>query len=367
MPRQPRIRHLILCSMIGFGLVFLGLGKALPQDAPELSPPLKVGVMNAPPSFMQTPDHRWEGLSVELWEAVAQNLGLAFVFREFESPEAMLDAFKEDRIDIIPSLAVRARYEAIMDFSHVYLKSGLSIAVPSEGVRYRWGRVFESLLSAESLKAIGLLLAMSAIAGGIVWWLERRRNPQMFGGATSEGIGQGIWWAVVTMTTVGYGDKAPKTMGGRCVALAWMIFSVVFIASYTATITTSLTVGELRGKIHGFSDLYDARVGAIPQTEGFQYLARQGITVTAYKTLEEGLEAVDRKQIDAFVHNELLLKYMVKNEYQGRVQVLPEIFDEYFVSMGLQYGFPLRRPVNKALLNILESSQWKNLLKRYAS
>jgi polar amino acid transport system substrate-binding protein len=177
MPRLPRITRLIRCSMIGFGVIVLGRGKAFPQDAPAWPQPLGVGGMDAPPSLMQTPDHRWEGLSVELWEAVARSLGLAFVFQGFESPEALLEAFEKDRIAIIPSIAVRARYEAIMDFSHACLKSGLSIAVASQGVRCRWGRIFESLLSVESLKAIGLLLAMSAIAGAIVWRLERRRNP----------------------------------------------------------------------------------------------------------------------------------------------------------------------------------------------
>jgi len=50
----------------------------------------------------------------------------------------------------------------------------------------------------------------------------------------------------VTMTTVGYGDKSPKTLGGRMVALVWMIFSIIFIASFTANITTSLTLSELK-------------------------------------------------------------------------------------------------------------------------
>ncbi|MCK7466937.1 MAG: potassium channel family protein [Desulfosudis oleivorans] len=104
-----------------------------------------------------------------------------------------------------------------MDFSQSYLKSGLSIAVAAEGVEYRWFRVFESIFSKHTLKAIGFLVLLSLIAGIIVWSFERRKNSEMFGDGTVEGIGHGIWWAMVTMTTVGYGDKAPKTIGGRII------------------------------------------------------------------------------------------------------------------------------------------------------
>jgi CubicO group peptidase (beta-lactamase class C family) len=49
------------------------------------------------------------------------------------------------------------------------------------------------------------------------------------------GIGIGIWWATVTMTTVGYGDKAPMTPGGRIVGLIWMFVGVITISGFTVT------------------------------------------------------------------------------------------------------------------------------------
>ena len=235
----------------------------------------------------------------------------------------MLEALEKREIDVIPSLPARASFESTMDLSQSYLKTGLSIAVPAEGVEYRWARVFESIFSGQTLKALGLLMLMSLTAGIIVWSFERRRNSEMFGDGTVAGIGHGIWWAVVTMTTVGYGDKAPKTIGGRIAGLIWMIFSVVFIAGFTANITTSLTVSELRGKIHGFNDLYNARVGSISRSEGFDFLTQKGIAVISLENLQEGFKAVASKRIDAFVLDELILTYLVKSEFPGRVQVLP--------------------------------------------
>ena len=202
-------------------------------------------------------------------------------------------------------------------------------------------------------------------AGIIVWSFERHKNSEMFGGVTAGGIGHGIWWAMVTMTTVGYGDKAPKTLGGRIVALVWMIFSIIFIASFTANITASQTIRELRGKVHGFNDLYNARVGSIPRSEGFDFLTKQGIDVIPFEDLQEGLAAVASGKIDAFVLNEMVLKYLAKREFTGRVHVLSATYDEYFVSIALAHNSSLRKPINKALLQLMKTKDWTELLNRY--
>jgi len=59
------------------------------------------------------------------------------------------------------------------------------------------------------------------------------------------------------------------------------------------------------------------------------------------------------------------LKYLVRNEFPGRVQVIPGTFDEYFVSIGLQDKSPLRKSVNKALLKFMKTEKWSELTNRY--
>jgi ABC-type amino acid transport substrate-binding protein len=60
------------------------------------------------------------------------------------------------------------------------------------------------------------------------------------------------------------------------------------------------------------------------------------------------------------------LKHLAKTEFAGRVRVIPGTFDEYYVSIAMQDKSPLRKPVNKALLGLMKTEVWADLLNRYA-
>lgn len=353
--------EMILCCFLA-----IMPGNALSQDASAASRKLVVGTVVAPPLYEKTEDGQWQGFGIEIWQAVAQRMGVLFEFREYRDYGALQDAIKNGEVDAIPAMPVEERYEPVMDFSQSYLRSGLAIAVPAEGAGDRWTNVIASIFSRDILGAVGLLMLVSLIAGIMVWAFERRQNSEMFGDGTVKGISHGVWWSVVTMTTVGYGDKAPKTIGGRVVGLIWMLFSIVFISCFTANITTSLTISELRGKVRGFNDLYSAKVGSISRSEASDFLTKQGLAVNPFENIRQGLQAVADKKVDAFVLNELILKHLAKTEFAGRVRVIPGTFDEYYVSIAMQDKSPLRKPVNKALLGLMKTEVWADLLNRYA-
>ena len=62
-------------------------------------------------------------------------------------------------------------------------------------------------------------------------------------------IWEGMWWALQTVTTVGYGDVTPENLGGRFVAGAVMLAGVALIAIVTAAVTSSFVAraDEQRG------------------------------------------------------------------------------------------------------------------------
>ena len=173
--------HRIHCGMLLLSLLALLSASAFSREEGAAEHKLLVGVIAAPPVYMKTADNRWGGFGVEIWQAVSQDMGLAFEFREFNTLESMLTSLEKKEIDAIPAMAVQDRVEPFIDFSQSYLKSGLSIVVPVEGTEYRWMNVLKSIFSLQILKAVGLMFLMSLIIGIIVWSFEKRRNSEMFG------------------------------------------------------------------------------------------------------------------------------------------------------------------------------------------
>lgn len=86
------------------------------------------------------------------------------------------------------------------------------------------------------------VLLIAVIAGSLMYVIEGEEN-----GYTS--IPKGIYWAVVTMTTVGYGDIAPHTSAGQVLATILMIMGYGIIAVPTGIVTSELTRPRRRADI----------------------------------------------------------------------------------------------------------------------
>lgn len=68
-------------------------------------------------------------------------------------------------------------------------------------------------------------------------------------------LGNALWWSVVTVTTVGYGDYTPVTLGGRLTAVALLLLGLVSLAVLTAQIASNfLEQGQSKNAVNGLSE-----------------------------------------------------------------------------------------------------------------
>jgi ABC-type amino acid transport substrate-binding protein len=326
---------------------------------------LKVGTTVAPPFAIKGEDGQWQGIAIQLWRVLASDLGLRFELEERKFQD-LLAGVADGSLDVaVAAITVTADREQVVDFTHPFYTTGLGIAVTSEGGGRVWLKVAERFFSLGFLYVLALLVIVLLGAGFLVWLFERHHNKEMFGGGPAKGIASGFWWSAVTMTTVGYGDKAPKTPGGRIVALLWMFISVIILSSFMAAITSTLTLGELGGPIEGLADLPHVRVGAEDGSTSASFLRDQNIRFVPYESTRRGLEAMASKKLDAFVQDAPILTYLVNTSFKGKLQVLPGTFSRQDYGIALTEGSRLREPLNVNLLEYIHGKGWRLLLDSY--
>jgi polar amino acid transport system substrate-binding protein len=322
-----------------------------------------VGTRVVPPFVILEDDGTYSGLTVHLWDRIARELGTPYRFRELDIP-GMLEGVEDGTLFAsAAALTITAEREARVDFTHPFLVTGLGIAVVREPVGL-WGAVL-SLLSPELLWVVLLLLALLVFWGALVWVFERKKNAEEFGGSPAQGIGSGFWWAAVTMTTVGYGDKAPRTAGGRAVGFVWMFTAIIVISFFTATIASNLTLTRLDSRVGGPQDLPYVRVGGLEGSAAVAYLEEQGIQSALFPSIQGGLEALAGGSIDAFVHDAPILRYYQRADFPNAVRVLPGTFLEQYYGIALPQESPHRNAINQILLEHLAGEDWERQKLRY--
>jgi voltage-gated potassium channel len=82
---------------------------------------------------------------------------------------------------------------------------------------------------------VSVTLLLGVIAGFVVTLVDRDEFPT---------FGDGLWWAIVTLGTVGYGDLVPGNTAGRAVGAIVIVVGVTFIAFLTAVVTSSIVSAD---------------------------------------------------------------------------------------------------------------------------
>ncbi len=330
---------------------------------------LLVGIHEDPPFIIKNKEGGLEGLSIVLWEHIADDLEQPFMYREYSDVIGIIRALDYQELDmsINPLVNSPSRMGKFAVTQPFYV-SNLGVAITSSS-QSQFQIFVNNFFSKAFLKVILLLLLILLFFGTILWLLERKNNKYQFRPGV-KGLLDGLWWAAVTMTTVGYGDKAPKTNAGKTIAIVWMFTAVIIISSFTATIASTLTVNTLSADIKGLADLAVVdKIGIVGASESENFLRKHNMVPhQLYRTPQQGLRALSRKEIDVLIHHKLQLKYLIRtNQFEGKLQLLNIGFEDRYRSFMLPKAHPIFQELNLKLIEKLEEPWWKEVLNQYAT
>ncbi|XP_068679124.1 uncharacterized protein [Montipora foliosa] len=136
-------------------------------------------------------------------------------------------------------------------------------------------------------------ILLAGISGMCVWILETFFNEEEFPRSFTRGTYEGFWWAFVSMTTVGYGDKTPKFVFGRLFGVIWILFGLIVIAVFTATATSSLSISATDLAVVG-----GRKIGVLVNTSAELQARQRGAKVNVFTTVDKVFSKLKENKID---------------------------------------------------------------------
>ncbi|KAK3735597.1 hypothetical protein QZH41_013716, partial [Actinostola sp. cb2023] len=180
------------------------------------------------------------------------------------------------------------------------------------------------------------ILVAATLSGIIIWALDRLKNPDEFPRPFISGTWEGFWWAFVTMTTVGYGDRAPKSLLARIFCIVWILVGIIIIAIFTAIITASLSASiQHHFTVHG------AKVGAVKGSEEFRFGVSLNAQMIPYGSIPDMNAALLNRSLSASLIDNYVLTYYHEYVKDNPVRI------ETTYQHPITYGVVLRNNASK--------------------
>ncbi len=326
---------------------------------------LKVGVAGSPPFVNQTNDI-FKGISVEIWQELAEAEQLDYELIRQPGVKAGIDRVANGELDVLigPVSITADRFERVT-FTQPYFTANIGLLISGENPTV-WSRI-RPLFRLAVISSVGGLFLVLFIVGNLIWFAEHRRNDQQFPKEYVRGVGSGMWFALVTLTTVGYGDKAPVTKTGKAITSLWMLITMVAASSLTAGIATVLTLLLSKETVEPFAkveDIKNKQIAIITGTTGEQWAKSYQARLLQSSGLEEAIYRLKSGQAKGVLFDVPALKYYL---YQH-----PEVpFQLANISVAVEdYGFvlPLEselvNDINVSLIELKESGRLKEIIER---
>lgn len=167
------------------------------------------------------------------------------------------------------------------------------------------------------------------------------------------------------MTTVGYGDKVPKTKTGKVLGILWIFTSIIFFSLFTANASTKLANSKEISEVNSLDDLREVKVIAVEKSSGEEYLIREDIEYQKAENIQEAIKQVIEGKADAVVSNVPVLKYHNKTNFNGNLIISDHFLLRNNMGIALQDESELKEAIDEILLQKITEPKWQHAVYKY--
>jgi ABC-type amino acid transport substrate-binding protein len=328
---------------------------------------LRIGVEHEPPFVIKGDNQQFSGLCIDLWKSIVHQHQVAYQYIEYPDHLSLIRALDFGEIDLsINPIHVSELRLKMLDVTQPFFVSTIGVA----GSQQEEGQIsafIRNFFSLDFFRVVLLLILVMFVFGTVLWLAERKHNRRQFRPGFI-GLFDGLWWSAVTMTTVGYGDKAPKSRIGRIIAMIWMFTAIIIISGFTAAIASTLTVNSLQRDIEDIDDLRNAKdIGSVYASSSEEFLRKNDIEIDQlYDGPEQSLRALANNKIDILVYDKAVLEYFIDQlDISNKVDILPINFNQQYRSFFLPKDSPHLQWINPILVRKINEQSWPTLLQKY--
>ncbi|TKT78464.1 transporter substrate-binding domain-containing protein [Aquamicrobium sp. LC103] len=356
----PRTAAIWMCFAIGV----LAPHGALAQAATDPSTHVvNVGVYVSPP-FVVAGEGTYDGMAIDLWEAVAGNLDLATRYVAYPTFRDLVDATRNGEVDAaVTNLTITRHRAEVLSFTQPWYDAGLRIMVSDEGSGGFWS-VILGLGDAGHLRAYAWLLAVIATATVGFALFDRKFDPD-FPRRWRDGIAESFYHVISIATA---GRTARKNLFGwmgRIWQAAWMVVGVGVIAYVTSSVTSVMTTVSLERGVHSLADLPGKTVGVFTGSVAETFVGDLGIASQSYPDIDAAASAIQDGEIDAIVGDAPILEHFAHSQPQSNLTVVGNIFHPDKYGFAFPHDSELTRPVTLQILELIEAGVVEDLRSKY--
>ena len=326
--------------------------------------PLRVGIpVKESEPFVIQEGEKLDGMIVDIWEKIAQEKAIEYEWVPQDNYDLAVDAVNQGEIDILVGAisVIPERLEKV-EFTLPIGELEIVILTPSQPPTL-WDRL-KPFLGVAAVSSLALLIVSIFIVGNLIWLAERKVNSESFPEDYKTGLRNGMWFAMVTLTTVGYGDFAPVSNLGRLISAVWMLITLLALSSITAGLASAITISLSPQNSPRFTTVEDLRGAKIATVSGWAsgaWADYYGARTIEAPTFEEAIDLVVNNKAEGFIDNDADFIYHLSQNPELNLSIADVSLATDLYGFALPFDSELTHELDSIIMRMRQNGEIKTL------